>query len=285
MKKNIGISVVATVKNDNEGVERLREDLKKQTRKPDEIIIIRAEDHGNCSRAEGRNIGIKKARYDIIAVTDVGCRPHSDWLEQLTSPFASRGRSCIGPSSLELAVAGFYNTVVVTSFQQAIAPYLGVKHTKHYLPASRSIAFTKKAWELVGGYPEEAVSAGEDLEFARRLSKHPRIKIIQAPQALVDWEPPKNLEQYFDNIADHTRSNLEVKIWPHIFRNFTVLLRWVFFLLIPQLTPFYLLWPIGKHYRDIKSFRALLWLPIIQLVTDAAILVSIINWWDIIKKQ
>ena len=33
------------------------------------------------------------------------------------------------------------------------------------LPASRSIAFTKSAWELVGGYPEEPVSGGEDLKL------------------------------------------------------------------------------------------------------------------------
>ena len=82
---NISISVVVTVKNDEAGVKRLLEDLDKQTVKPDEIIIVRSEDYGNCTRGRGRNIGIRMARNEFIAVTDAGCRPRRDWVERITA--------------------------------------------------------------------------------------------------------------------------------------------------------------------------------------------------------
>lgn len=265
------VTIAVTAKHDDRGVERLLEDLQGQTRKPDEIVIIRAEDYNNCTRAEGRNIGIKKAKYNIIAVTDVGCRPHKDWLRELVHPIEN-GKADV--------IAGFYHTVTPTPLQQAIAPFVAIlpdQMTENYLPASRSIAFTKEAWKKVGGYPEEAKSAGEDLEFARRLSTAPGIRIARVPLALVDWEPPKTLEQYFLTICDHTRGNFEARITPHIIRNLTVPLRWILFFLVPQLLVLYLLWPIVKHFRQVRSFRAVLWLPIVQLVTDFGVMVGMLQ--------
>ena len=81
----IGISVVVTVKNDEEGVRLLLENLKKQTVRPDEVIIVRSEDYGNCTRGRGRNIGVRMAKNEFIAVTDVGCRPKRDWVEKITA--------------------------------------------------------------------------------------------------------------------------------------------------------------------------------------------------------
>lgn len=267
------MSVVVTVKNDREGEKKLRGALAQQTRKPDEVIIIRAEEYGNCSRAEGRNIGIRKARNDVIAVTDVGCTPHRDWLERLVVCF--KRSDLFGP----LAVAGFYRTITKTPFQQAIAPYLAVfpdQWSDRYLPASRSIAFTKRAWELVGGYPEETRSGAEDLAFAARIAKHPNITMIQAPDALVDWEPPRTPRAFFSDIVKHTRGNREARYWPHLVRNYSVLFRWLIFFLIPLLIPFYLLWPIVKHGTRV-GFRAMIFLPVVQMIADAAVIFALLR--------
>src|SRR3990167_5961467 len=201
----IKISVVITVKNDEEGVRKLLGDLNKQTVKPDEVIIVRSENYGNCTRGKGRNIGIRMARNELIAVTDVGCRPSRDWVERITaglytpneSSFSSWSASTPAKSdhsgfgrtsdfflrkksgsSEKVVVAGWYRAVAETPWQKVFLPYLVPTRLNNYLPASRSIAFTKKAWGLVGGYPEEPVSGGEDLKFADNLCNHPGIKII-----------------------------------------------------------------------------------------------------------
>lgn len=283
------ISVVVTVKNDDAGVKILLSDLAKQTIKADEIIVVRAESYQNCSRGKGRNIGIKKAKNKIIAVTDAGCRPHKNWLEKLASPlFAKKGD----------AAAGFYKTIAKTDLQKAIAPYLGVTLGKNYLPASRSIAFTKSAWGKVGGYPENAESGAEDLEFARRLGDTPGIKVIQAPQALVDWEVPNNLIDFAKDIYKHTMGNFEVKYWPHILRNLSVILRWIIFVIYPWMLIAYLIWILGKvrlvtnqivtprngtrndevnQIATAMTVKILIWLPVVQLVADAAVIATLLR--------
>lgn len=272
MEQTIKVSVVVTVKNDEKGVQKLKRALFSQSRKPDEVFIIRAEEYGNCSRAEGRNIGIRKAKNNIIAVTDVGCTPHADWLQRLIAPIENDRTAVV--------VAGFYQTISKTPIQQAIAPYLAAfpdRLDSNYLPASRSIAFTKCAWEMVGGYPENAESGAEDLVFAKRLRDHPRIRMFHAPLALVDWEPPDSLPEFFRDIVKHTKGNIEARYWPHLARNSTIFLRWIILFLMPWLIPIYLLWPIAKHSQRVSDQLGIVLLPIVQVVSDVAVMWAILD--------
>jgi hypothetical protein len=147
---------------------------------------------------------------------------------------------------------------------------------KNYLPASRSIAFTKCAWELVSGYPEDARSGAEDLVFAARLAKHPNITMLHAPDALVDWEPPRTLREFFSDIVKHTRGNREVRYWPHLLRNYSVMFRWLVFLLTPWLIPFYALWPIVRHHRKV-GWKGILFLPFVQVIADAGVIYALLR--------
>jgi len=133
--------------------------------------------------------------------------------------------------------------------------------------------FTKAAWEAVGGYPEEAKSGGEDLEFSRRLAANPEVKIIYCPEAVVDWEPPATLGEFFRDIVKHTRGNVEVGYWPHLWRNMTVAGRWGIFVIWPWMIPVYLAWAMGKGIKIINVIKIIniFWYPIIQAVADAGV--------------
>lgn len=288
----INISVVITVKNDEEGVKRLLTDLKKQTVKPDEVIVIRSEDYGNCTRGRGRNIGVKMARNELIAVTDVGCRPEGKWLEKIDGQMAKMATKVKKVERLKnqpIVIAGWYKAVAKTPWQKAFLPYLVPKSRPvNYLPASRSIAFTKKAWELVGGYPEEPVSGGEDLKFAENLYKNPEINIIFEPEALVDWPIPATLSEFAKDIVKHTRGNFEAGYWPHIVRNLSVLARWMMLAVWPLAIAVYLIWGI----RGIREIRGNWGARVIRGITaravaDAAVVygtvIGIIDEW-VIKK-
>ena len=335
----IGISVVVTVKNDEEGVRLLLENLKKQTVRPDEVIIVRSEDYGNCTRGRGRNIGVRMAKNEFIAVTDVGCRPRRDWVEKITaglntpkeSSFASWSASTPAKSdpsgfgrtseffqgkntglSEKVVVAGWYEAVAETPWQKAFLPYLVPRGFNKgralkvqgqafqtFLPASRSIAFTKSAWELVGGYPEEPVSGGEDLKFADKLCNHPGIKIIYSPKAVVDWPVPATLTEFIKDMVKHTKGNFEAGYWPHIVRNLSVVARWMAMVVWPWVIPGYLIFAglnkgqafeykgLALQAKVIKNIKIIMIILLVRLIADAAVVygtvIGIIDGW-VIKK-
>ena len=98
----MGISLVATVRNEQATIRAFVESLLSQTTLPDEVIIVDgASTDGTleilrqfaaagkirlisqpCNIAQGRNLGIGQARHEFIAVTDAGCRVEPDWIER-----------------------------------------------------------------------------------------------------------------------------------------------------------------------------------------------------------
>ena len=95
------ISLIATVLNEGDNIRHLFDSIQRQTRRPDEIVIVDggSEDdtlasmrayadvlplrifvEPGCNISQGRNRAIAEARGDIIAVTDAGVRLSETWL-------------------------------------------------------------------------------------------------------------------------------------------------------------------------------------------------------------
>ena len=76
-----------------------QEALAKQTRLPDEVIVM--VDHHRHGAARTRNEGIARARGDLIAFTDDDAVPPSDWLERLVGALDHYQAGVAGGTYLE----------------------------------------------------------------------------------------------------------------------------------------------------------------------------------------
>ena len=202
------VSVIVPVLNERAAIGPLVEALFAQDPEPDEVVIADggsddgtremlaqlAELHPRLKIVDGpggiagnRNAAIRAATGEIIACTDAGCLPEPGWLGALARPFDSGADW----------VAGFYRPVGKSTASTAagvvMMTVLEEVDLDHFLPGGSSQAFTQKAWEKVGGFPE-GTSAGEDTLFGERLrSAGYRPKF--APDALVSWHPPSSLNE------------------------------------------------------------------------------------------
>lgn len=212
MKK---FSLVSTVFNEMSRLSATISDLEQQSLQPSQIVITDAGSTDGtfeelnswsqrssidivilqkrkCNVAEGRNLAIATASHDLIVSTDFGCRFHPDWLHTLVSPFDDPDVSVVGGNFSVLeselnswAERGAY--VCANGYQNRM--------DESFLPSSRSIAYYKKVWREVGGYPEELTLAGDDTRFAVALKEN-GFKITPSPQPLVYWLRPSTLNGY-----------------------------------------------------------------------------------------
>lgn len=211
------VAIVNTVLNEGEdGVRAMLDGFLSQTRAPDEIVIvdggstdgtiellreyaqrhpaIRVFVEPGANIARGRNVAIQHARASIVAVTDGGCRPEPDWLDELVRPLledpgfgAVTGVRQITPANRFEQYAG-----ILSTSGNAADERVRVFH-------GRNSAFRKSVWAEVGGYPEWLYTA-EDTLFAQR-AKALGCRVALAERAVVAWRPRPNLrklaKQYF----------------------------------------------------------------------------------------
>src|ERR1041384_947410 len=116
------VSVALTVVNEGEAIRGVMDSLVAQTRPPDEVVIADGGSRDNtlailreyerrlplnvietpgANISQGRNVAIRAACGEIIAVTDAGVRCEPEWLECLTAPFTQAS---------VMAVAGFFRS-------------------------------------------------------------------------------------------------------------------------------------------------------------------------------
>lgn len=242
------VSIICTVLNEGEAIRRLLDSLVAQTRQPDEVIIadggsrdhtvavindyvqrlpvrVLIEPGANISR--GRNAAIAEAAGPIIAATDAGVWLEPAWLEELTAPFGIRPTTPTARTQAFAAAAGFFVPDTHTTFEIAmgatVLPALEDVKPETFLPSSRSVAFTKAAWEAAGGYPEW-LDYCEDLIFDFRL-REAAGPFAWAPAAIAHFRPRGTLKAFFRQYYRYARGDGKADLWRkrHLIRYVTYL--------------------------------------------------------------
>ncbi len=229
------VSVIATVKNEESSLGGLLDSLLAQTRPPDEVVLadggstdrtretaasyaasfadrglrLRVLDAPGSNISQGRNLAVAAASGDVIASVDAGVRLAPDWLAELVAPMNAPAGEAPG------VVCGFFQADARNAFEIALGattlPDLDDVRPDTFLPSSRSVAFTKAAWERAGGYPEW-LDYCEDLVFDLRL-KAAGLRFAFALGALAHFRPRPSLRSYFVQYYRYARGDGKADLW------------------------------------------------------------------------
>jgi glycosyltransferase involved in cell wall biosynthesis len=217
------VSVIATVLDEREAVDRLVEGVTAQLYEQDELVIVDGDSRdGTYERllelarrdarvrvlsapasniAAGRNVAVRAARHELIACTDAGCRLAPEWLERLIAPLLAADVIAGAPG----LAAGVPHVLARGPLQraQSLACYADPNEASNptplvrlygrlfggvfdpSLPFARSLAFTRQAWRDAGGFPER-LRWVEDGVFGRAVAE--RHRCVLATGAEVYWE-------------------------------------------------------------------------------------------------
>lgn len=232
------------------------------------------------NRSKGRNAGIALAKQNVIAVSDVGCILEKRWFERIVDPFKN--------SNVDV-VSGFYKPICNNVFEKCLSTYTCTMQDKlnhDFLPSSRSVAFKKSAWKKVNGYPKD-LDTCEDLVFAKKLRKKKLVFKLQK-NAIVYWPQRKNIfeaaKQFFSYSQGDGKARYVRKNTPLLFLRYLILCivvvtylktnNSIALLIIYTSILLYIIWSIKKNYRYVKDVKSYFILPILQVVSDLAVMLG-----------
>ncbi len=222
------ITLVSTVKDAASYIEEFLASVAFQTRVPDEIVIVdggstdgTAEilrnapgitliEEPEANIARGRNVAIRAATHDLIALSDADCILEPSWLSFLLETLEE---------GADVAM-GFYVPETETFLQRSMSavnlPEASEIREDRFMPSGRSVAFRRSAIDAAGGYPEW-LDIGEDMYVDHRW-RELGLDMRLVPEAIARWRLRGSLAetwtQYFryargDAIAGmHTGRNL-----------------------------------------------------------------------------
>jgi glycosyltransferase involved in cell wall biosynthesis len=224
------ISLISTVLNEAKTIIPLLEGVAEQSQLPDEVIIIdggsndgtqsMVENFRNsrvkiklivakgANRSEGRNIGIREAKNQIIAVTDGGVLLDHDWLKNITAPlledYSIDVVTGITYSMATSLIQKCFAAIIVLNkkefenpnwFKKLYYKFIYRRRFNKTIPSSRSLALKKQIWKKAGGYPEH-IKCSEDMVFNIALQRA-KAKFELATNAIVFWTLENNIWSNF----------------------------------------------------------------------------------------
>ena len=282
------------------------ESLALQTRRPDQVVVV---DGGStdgtvaalgkyaaqfplkiivspgANISAGRNLAIRNAEGDLVAVTDAGVRLDAHWLEEIVKPLDANSATDV--------VSGYFVPDPQGVFELALAattlPALREIDPDKFLPSSRSLAFRRSVWDKIAHYPEW-LDYCEDLVFDFELRAAGCVFAF-APDARVYFRPRPTLAAFFRQYYLYARGDGKANLWlmRHLIRYATYLLvlplivvaflsGWRLASLIVLalglvgmfLTPYTRLVSLAKGKTSSPFLRAALWIPLIRVTGDVA---------------
>jgi glycosyltransferase involved in cell wall biosynthesis len=222
----VKVSLVATVKDAGPHIREFLDSVKAQTRQAEEVVVV---DGGStdgtwetlqreegilalrepgANIARGRNVAIRAAAHDLLAVTDADCVLDPDWLARIVEPI-ERGAE---------VAAGLYRPLAASaSLLQVCAAAIAVPDPDEvrlgWMPSSRSLAMTRGAFEAAGGYPEW-LEVGEDMYLNHRLVEN-GARMELAPAAIASWRVRPDLASTWRQYSRYAEGDALARMYPH----------------------------------------------------------------------
>jgi cellulose synthase/poly-beta-1,6-N-acetylglucosamine synthase-like glycosyltransferase len=172
--------------------------------------IIKAKDKIHSGKKGALDIGIKKAKYPYILITDADSVPAKDWIKSFAEKFNDGNDFLFGiaPYSKSKSI-----TNLITRFENLRAHILMFSLANIGLPysaAARSFGFSKDAFQKIYGYKNttETLSGDDDLLLREAIKNNFKVGLVINKEAFVFTKSKNNFTDYVNQKSRHTSTSI-----------------------------------------------------------------------------
>ena len=171
-----------------------------------QIVEINQTPNGWTGKKYAVTQGINTAKYDILAFTDADCKVSPNWLSEMVQGLDNEKDIVIGCSpyfqqnNLINSLISYETTLTAllyVGFANIGLPYMGV---------GRNLLYRKKIFQQTGLEAHKQIISGDDDLFIQSVATSKNTTTIVSEPSLVFSEPPKKLQQWFNQKTRHYKT-------------------------------------------------------------------------------
>ena len=253
--------------------------IKRQTVKPNEIVVVNGGGENNCkdtlqkwknnftklkiketqniNLAVSRNIGLSICQGDLVLFTDDDARPYPDWIEKIKKAYEMHPDAfAIGGNVVDISGDDFLSRIA----EIATFPYYKNNSEVRHIPGV-NVSYKKEVINHIGEF-DETLFRGEDVDYNWRIYK-------------------KGLKLLF--ISDVLVKHIHRSTWKSLFYQHYMYGR-AYYLVREKWPDMYSLYPskIDSIFSIFKWFASWLWFPLIDAYHKSCRMKGITNGFELI---
>ncbi len=249
-----------------------------------EIMEVERSKHLKASKKLPLTLGIKKARYEHLVLTDADCSPASDqWLRNMAGAFSEKHQLVMGfgPYKTE---PGFLNKLIRFDTTMIAIHYCSMALNRiPYMAVGRNLAYTKTLFNSVNGFKSHyALPSGDDDLFVQEAAKNKNYILQLEPESFMYSDAKTSLETLVIQKRRHYSTSSHYKVFKKAMLGIyplTSLLTLVSCVILLTRTEWWIhaaagmlllwilkWWLLGKCFARFKSKKFVAFLPFLDLL-------------------
>ncbi|HZW40640.1 MAG TPA: glycosyltransferase [Ignavibacteriaceae bacterium] len=183
--------------------------LKENINEGDNYFVFKAESKKYSGKKGALTLGVEKANFDYIMMTDADCIVSSEWLKKYSEKF-DKGFDFIFAPSPFIAENNLVNKIsCFENLRSSILTFSFFKMGFPYNAFGRNLGFSKKLFEKTKGYENtlETLSGDDDLLLREAVKRKLKIGIIEESDAFVYSYTKGKFKEYLKQKSRHLKTS------------------------------------------------------------------------------
>jgi cellulose synthase/poly-beta-1,6-N-acetylglucosamine synthase-like glycosyltransferase len=201
------------------------------------VMDVERSRHLPASKKFPLTMGIKKAKYDHLVLTDADCSPASNlWLQKMTNKFSEKHQIVLGYGPYN-KTKGFLNKLIRFDTTMIAVHYFSMAINKiPYMGVGRNLAYTKDVFKSTSGFKSHiSLMSGDDDLFIQEAAKKKNYTIQLDPDTFMYSDAKTDWESFVVQKARHYTTAPKYKVFKKLMLgiySFTLVLMLLTFVLL-----------------------------------------------------